>query len=44
VIVLDDLHWADKPTLQLLQFFAREASNMNVLVVGTPMTCEVMEE
>ena len=24
VIVLDDLHWADKPTLQLLQYLARE--------------------
>ena len=35
VIVLDDLHWADKPTLQLLQFMARELANMNVLVVAT---------
>lgn len=35
IAVLDDLHWADKPTLQLLQFMARELSNMNVLVVGT---------
>ena len=35
VIVLDDLHWADKPTLQLLRFIARELANMNVLIVGT---------
>ena len=35
VIVLDDLHWADKPTLQLLQYAARELANMNVLIVGT---------
>ena len=35
VVVLDDLHWADRPTLQLLQFIARELTNMGVLVVGT---------
>ena len=35
VVVLDDLHWSDKPTLQLLQYAARELANMNVLVVGT---------
>ena len=35
VIVLDDLHWADKPTLFLLQHFARELANMRLLVVGT---------
>jgi predicted ATPase len=35
VVVLDDLHWADKPTLQLLQYLARELANMRVLIVGT---------
>ncbi len=35
LLVLDDLHWADKPTLQLLQHLAREVSSMRVLVVGT---------
>jgi hypothetical protein len=35
VIVLDDLHWADKPTLQLLQHIARELSHLRVLIVGT---------
>ena len=35
VVVLDDLHWSDKPTLQLLQYAARELANMNVLIVGT---------
>jgi eukaryotic-like serine/threonine-protein kinase len=35
LVILDDLHWADKPTLQLLQFVARELPNMRVLVVGT---------
>ncbi|MCA9829411.1 MAG: AAA family ATPase, partial [Dehalococcoidia bacterium] len=35
VITLDDLHWADKPTLQLLQHLARELGRMRVLVVCT---------
>ena len=35
VVVLDDMHWADKPTLLLLQHLARELSNMRLLVVGT---------
>ena len=35
VIVLDDLHWADEPTLQLLLFMARALSTMPVLIVGT---------
>ena len=35
LVVLDDLHWADKPTLQLLQYVARELADMRVLVVGT---------
>jgi class 3 adenylate cyclase/Cdc6-like AAA superfamily ATPase len=34
VIALDDLHWADKPTLLLLQHIARELSRMRVLIVG----------
>jgi DNA-binding winged helix-turn-helix (wHTH) protein len=35
VLVLDDLHWADKPSLLLLQFLAREMRVMRLLVVGT---------
>jgi eukaryotic-like serine/threonine-protein kinase len=35
VIVLDDLHWADKPTLRLLQYLARNLRRDRVLVVGT---------
>jgi hypothetical protein len=34
VIALDDLHWADKPTLQMLQHVARELSRMRVLIVA----------
>src|SRR5262249_14202214 len=35
VLVLDDLHWADKPSLLLLQFLARELRGARLLVVGT---------
>jgi hypothetical protein len=35
VVVLDDLHWSDKPTLLLLQHVARELGGQRVLVVGT---------
>ncbi len=34
-ILLDDLHWADKPSLLLLQFVAREIADSRILVVGT---------
>jgi class 3 adenylate cyclase len=35
VIVLDDLHWADEPSLLLLRFAAREIGSSGLLVVGT---------
>ncbi len=35
VLVLDDLHWADKATLQLLQHLARETRRARILIVGT---------
>ena len=35
VLVLDDLHWADTPSLLLLQFLARELRGRALLVVGT---------
>ncbi len=35
VIVLDDLHAADEPSLHLMLFLARELRNASVLVVGT---------
>ena len=35
VLVLDDLHWADAPSLRLLQFVARELSDSRILVLGT---------
>lgn len=35
VLVLDDLHWADRPTLLLLQHVLRSCSDADLLVVGT---------
>jgi predicted ATPase len=34
LLVLDDLHWADKPPLLLLQFLARELGSSRLLVLG----------
>ena len=35
VIVLDDLHWADEPSLLLLRFVARRLAGSNLLLIGT---------
>ena len=35
LLILDDLHWADKPSLLLLEHLAQELAWMRVLVVGT---------
>jgi class 3 adenylate cyclase/tetratricopeptide (TPR) repeat protein len=35
VIVLDDLHWADRASLLLLEFVARELVDSRLLVIGT---------
>ncbi len=35
VLVLDDLHWADRPSLMLLEFLAPELARSRLLVLGT---------
>ena len=35
VIVLDDLHWADEPSLLLLLFAARELASSGLRILGT---------
>ncbi len=35
LLVLDDLHWADRPTLQLLQHVLRTLGASSILVLGT---------
>ena len=34
LLMLDDLHWADTPSLLLLQFLARELGEAHIMVVG----------
>ncbi len=41
VVVLDDLHWADKPTLLLLKFLARYPRQAPLLVLGTYRQTEI---
>ena len=41
VLVLDDLHWADRPTLLLLSFVLRAGRPAPLLVVGTYRDSEV---
>ena len=35
MLVLEDLHWADRPSLMLLEFLAHEISGSRILFVGT---------
>ena len=35
VLILDDLHWADVPSLRLLEFIAQEIADSRLLLVGT---------
>jgi len=35
VLVLDDLHWSDRPTLSLLEFVAREIGQSRLMIIGT---------
>ncbi len=34
VLMLDDIHWADKPSLLLMRYLARSVSNQRVLILG----------
>jgi class 3 adenylate cyclase len=44
IVVLEDLHWADKPSLMLLQFVARSVPEMRVLLVGTVRDAELEDD
>jgi DNA-binding winged helix-turn-helix (wHTH) protein/tetratricopeptide (TPR) repeat protein len=44
VLFLDDLHWADEPTLLLLQFLAREIRDSRSLLVGAYRDVEVRRQ
>lgn len=44
ILILDDLHWADRPTLLLLQFLARVMADSRLLVVGAYRNVELSRE
>ena len=44
VVVLDDLHWADKPTLSLLRHVVSAAEPQPLLVIGTYRANEIFAE
>ena len=44
VLILDDLHWADGPTLSLLRHVVTAGSSMRVLVVGTYRDSDLSRE
>ena len=41
VLVLDDLHWADKPSLQLLRHLVANTTSHQLLVIGTYRDAEL---
>ncbi len=41
MVVLEDLHWSDEPTLKLLEFVAHELARTRILIVGTYRDVEV---
>ena len=41
VLILDNLHWADQPSLLLLEFLAQELTASPLLVVGTYRDAEL---
>lgn len=41
VVVIDDLHWADRSSLLLLEFLAREMADVRLLVLGTYRDSEI---
>jgi class 3 adenylate cyclase/ATP/maltotriose-dependent transcriptional regulator MalT len=44
VLIFDDLHWADAPSLRLLQFLAPEVADSRLLLVGTYRDVELSRQ
>ncbi|MFZ5896058.1 MAG: ATP-binding protein [Myxococcota bacterium] len=46
VLSIEDLHWSDRATLDLLEYLAKRRSNMRALIVATARSweCEAAEE
>jgi len=43
VLILDDLHWADKPTMQLLRHVIGTLTKGSLLIIGTYRTTDITE-
>ena len=41
MVVLDNLHWADKPSLLFLEFLMRELAQSRLLIIGTYRNIEL---
>ena len=44
MLVVDDLHWADKASLKLLQFLGKEIGQSRLLLVGTYRDMELSSQ
>jgi class 3 adenylate cyclase len=44
MVVLDDMHWADKPSLLLLQFLSKELRGSRLMVLGTYRDVELRRQ
>ena len=44
LLVLDDLHWADAPSLRLLEFLAPELAGSRLLLIGTYRPTELSRQ
>ena len=44
VLVLDDLHWADQPSLLLLEFVAKELGDARLMLIGTYRDMELSRQ
>ena len=44
VVVLDDIHWVDRPSLRLLEFIATDLTHMHLLVVATYRDTELQRD
>ena len=43
-LVLDNLHWADAPSLSLLEFLTQELTRSRLLLVGTYRDADIFED
>ncbi len=44
MLVLDDIHWADAPSLQMLRFFARNIPESRIILAGTYRDTELSRQ